>query len=398
VTGTDAPAAATAPTAPAAELVADAAALATAARSWPERGALALDTEFVRERTFFPRLGLVQVSDGATVTLIDPLAVGDVGDAGDLAPLLDALRAPGPVKVLHSASEDLEVFYRAFGIVPEPLFDTQIAAALAGVGAALGYQKLVSTLLGVELHKGETRTDWLARPLTPAQLAYAAEDVAYLPVLYARLGEELARLGRLDWVREDSAALVAGLARLDEDPQQAYRRRRGAGRLGRRQLAALRALAAWREGEARRRDLPRSFVLREDLLLSLATRRPATPRELARLPAFDARQAARDGALWLELIRQAEALPEEELPPELPRLPVTPAFRQLETDLRALVARRAADLGLPNEVLASRRTLDALLKSAVLDPEPRLPRELAGWRRAVVGDDLLAAVRAADLG
>jgi len=168
VIGTDAPAAATAPTTPAAELVADAAALAAAARSWPDRGALALDTEFVRERTFFPRLGLVQVSDGETVTLVDPLAVGD---AGDLAPLLDALRAPGPVKVLHSASEDLEVFYRAFGIVPEPLFDTQIAAALAGVGAALGYQKLVSTLLGVELHKGETRTDWLARPLTPAQLA-----------------------------------------------------------------------------------------------------------------------------------------------------------------------------------------------------------------------------------
>ncbi len=376
---------------PPTELVTTAAALAASARGWSGTGALALDTEFVRERTFFPRLGLIQVADGAAVTLVDPLAVED------LSPFLAALRAPGLTKVLHSASEDLEVLYRAFGIVPEPLFDTQIAAALAGVGASLGYQKLVATVFGVELPKGETRTDWLARPLSPAQLVYAAEDVAYLLPLYDRLGEELERLGRLAWAREDSAALAGGLARLDEDPERAYLRRKGAGRLGRRQLASLRALAAWREREARRRDLPRSFVLREDLLLTLATRRPATPRELARLPTLDARQAARDGATWLELIREAEALPEDDLPPEPPRVPITPAFRQLEADLRAIVARRAAELGLPSEILAPRRTLDSLLKSAALDSEPRLPRELAGWRRDVVGEDLLAAIRAADV-
>jgi ribonuclease D len=375
--------------APPAELVTDAAGLAAAARSWEGKRGLALDTEFVRERTFFPRLGLIQLADGDAVTLVDPLAIAD------LAPLLAALGARGPVKVVHSASEDLEVLYRAYGIVPEPLFDTQIAASLAGIGSSLGYQKLVATLFGVELPKGETRTDWLARPLSPAQLAYAAEDVAYLPALYERLSEELERLGRLAWAREDSAALAAGLARLDEDPERAYLRRKGAGRLGRRQLASLRALAAWREREARRRDLPRSFVLREDLLLTLATRRPATPRELARLPTLDARQAARDGATWLELIREAEALPEDELPPEPPRLPVTPAFRQLETELRGIVTRRAAELGLPGEALAPRRTLDSLLKSAALDPEPRLPRELAGWRREVVGEQLLAAVRGA---
>jgi len=373
-------------------LVTDAAVLAAAARPWEARGALALDTEFVRERTFFPRLGLVQLADGAAVTLVDPLAVAD------LSPLLAALRAPGPVKVLHSASEDLEVFYRAWGIVPAPLFDTQIAAALAGIGPSLGYQRLVQTLLGVELPKGETRTDWLARPLSAAQLAYAAEDVVHLPPLYELLSAELERLGRLAWAHEDSAALAAGLSRLDEDPQRAYLRLRGAGRLTRRQLASLRALAAWREGEARRRDLPRNFVLREELLLGLATRRPATAGELERVPSFDVRQAARDGAVWLELIRAAEALPADELPPEPDRLPVTPAFKRLEAELRAIVAQRAAALGLPNEVLASRRNLDSLLKSAALDPEPRLPRALAGWRREVVGEDLLAAVRAADVG
>jgi ribonuclease D len=380
-----------APASPLAELVTDSPGLAAAARAWEGKGALALDTEFVRERTFFPRLGLVQLSDGDAVALVDPLAIGD------LSPLMAALGAGGPVKVLHSASEDLEVLYRAYGIVPEPLFDTQIAAALAGLGASLGYQKLVATVFGVELPKGETRTDWLARPLSPAQLAYAAEDVAYLPALYERLSAELDRLGRLAWAWEDSAALAAGLARLDEDPELAYLRRKGAGRLNRRQLAALRALAAWREREARRRDLPRSFVLKEDLLLALAIRRPAAPRELARLPALDPRQAARDGTIWLELIRQAEALPEDELPPEPARLPITPGFRELETALRGVVARRATELGLPGEVLAPRRTLDAILKSAAMDPEPRLPRELAGWRREVVGEDLLAAARAAAL-
>ncbi len=376
---------------PVPDLVTASAPLAAAAGAWAGRPALALDTEFVRERTFYPRLGLIQTSNGEAVSLIDPLAIED------LSPLLAALREPSLVKVLHSGSEDLEVLYRAFGLVPEPLFDTQIAAALAGIGASLGYQKLVATVFGVELPKGETRTDWLARPLSPAQLAYAAEDVAYLLPLHERLGEELERLGRAAWAREDSAALAGGISRLDEDPERAYLRRKGAGRLNRRQLASLRALAAWREREARRRDLPRSFVLREELLMTLAARRPATPRELARLPTYDARQAARDGATWLELIRDAEALPEDELPPEPPRLPITPAFRQLESDLRAVVARHAADLALPGEILASRRTLDALMKSAALDDAPRLPRELAGWRRAVVGEDLLAVVAAADL-
>ena len=354
--------------------------------------ALALDTEFVRERTFFPRLGLIQVSDGRTAYLIDPLAVAD------LAPFAAVLSAPGTVKVVHSASEDLEVFKRALDAVPEPLFDTQIGAALAGVGGSLGYQKLVATVLGVELGKGETRTDWLARPLSSAQRSYAAEDVAYLLPVYERLRAELQRLGRLHWVLEDSAALLSGLTRLDEDPESAYRRIRGAGRLNRRQLGVLQTLAAWRDQEARRRDLPRSFVLKEDLLLSLATRQPTVVRDLERLPALDARQAARDSATWLALIEKALARPESELPEPAERLPFTPAVRQLEDRLRQLVAERAAALGIPPEILSSRRNLGGLLKSALVDPEPRLPRELSGWRREVIGEELLAAVRAAASG
>jgi ribonuclease D len=371
---------------PAVRLQSDAA-LAAAARRWLAAPAVALDTEFVRERTFFPRLGLIQVADGEATYLLDPLA------ARDLAPLADLCRASGTLKVLHSASEDVEVFFRALGVVPAPLFDTQVAAGLLGIGVSLGYQRLVAALLGIELPKGETRTDWLARPLSEAQLAYAAEDVAFLLPLYERLRQELAALDRLEWAREDSAALL-DTSRLTVDPEAAYRRVRGAGRLDRRQLGALRALAAWRDGEARRRDLPRGFVLRDEALLALAARQPATAEDLRRVPSLDPQQAARDGAVWLELIRGAASLDAAELPPLPWRPPSSAAARELEGRLRAVVRERAAALALPPELLAPRRALDAVLRSALGDPEPKLPRELGGWREEAVGGALLRAALA----
>ncbi len=361
--------------------------LAAAARRWTELPALGLDTEFVRERTFFHRLGLIQVSDGEAVYLVDPVKVKD------LAPLAEILRAPGTVKVLHSASEDVEVFYRGLGVVPEPLFDTQVAAALAGAGAFLSYQKLVAALFGVELPKGETRTDWLARPLSEAQLTYAAEDVAFLLPLYQRLRQDLSAQGRLQWALEDSAALL-DTGRFEEDLETAWLRIKGAGRLNRRQLAALQALAAWREREARQRDLPRNFVLKEALLLSLATRRPETSRELRKIPDFDAGQAARDEAAWLEILQQADGIPEEALPPRVSQTPFSPGLKELSQRLRERSRKTAEALGIPPEILAPRRTLDALLRRA-LDPEPLLPSDLQGWRHEVVGEDLLREVLAA---
>lgn len=355
--------------------------LAAAGRRWAEAPVLGLDTEFVRTNTFFHKLGLIQVSDGRTSWLVDPLAVRD------LSPLAEVFRSPG-VKVIHSASEDIEVFYRNLGALPAPLFDTQVAGALAGAGAFLSYQKIVAAYLGVELAKEETRTDWLARPLSAAQLAYAAEDVAFLVPLYERLVADLESQGRLAWAFEDSAALL-DTSRFEEDSDGAYLRVKGAGRLDRRQLAALRLLAGWRDREARKRDLPRSFVLKEDLLLALATRRPKTPRDLQKLPSLDPRQAARDSATWLQILEEAEALPESELPPRITGKPLSPAVRDLENRLRERVRRKAAELNVPPEVLAPRRTLDALLRLTVGKDDPRLPRELEGWRREVIGEDLL---------
>jgi len=361
-------------------------ALARAARLWAEAPLVGLDTEFIRTNTFFHRLGLIQVSDGRTSWLVDPLAVRD------LSPLVEVFRSPG-IKILHSSSEDMEVFYRALGVVPEPLFDTQIAGALAGAGAFLSYQKIVAAYLGVELSKEETRTDWLARPLSAAQLAYAAMDVAYLIPLYEMLTAALSELGRLTWAFEDSAALL-DTSRFAEDSEAAYLKVKGAGRLDRRQLAALQELAAWRDREARRRDLPRSFVVKDDLLLALASKRPKDAKDLERLPSCDSRQAARDGAVWLRLLEAAADRPEGELPARLSGKPPSLAVRDLEGRLRDRVREKAAALDIPPEVLASRRILDALMRLTVGNADPRLPRELLGWRREVIGEDLLREVLA----
>ncbi len=368
-------------------LVASPAALREAAAAWAAAPVLALDTEFVRERTFFQKLGLVQVGDGERIWLVDPLA------CGDLAALRSVLEQPSVLKVLHSASEDLEVFHHRLGARPAPFLDTQIAAGLAGLAPSLGYGKLVQALLGVELFKGETRTDWLQRPLSEAQLLYAAEDVAYLPPLYRQLRARLDELERYAWALEDSAALLDP-GRYAGDPERAAQRLRAAARFDRRQLHAARALAVWRDGEARRRDLPRSFVLKDDLLAQLAARRPQTLRDLQRLRAYDPRQGARDGGHWLEILRRAAELSDDELPPLPWRLAENAAARETEAPLREIVRRRAAELGVEPEVLASRRALEALLRAAWNGGDDGYPEALAGWRRQVVGEELWHTARA----
>lgn len=361
--------------------------LKRAVARWRGAPALAIDTEFVRERTYFPRLGLIQVGDGEIASLIDPLALSD------LSPLEEILDAPETLKVIHSASQDLEIFFRVFGRFPRPILDTQEAAAVAGVGAGLGFGRLVADRLGVELAKGETRTDWTARPLSEAQLAYAAADVAYLMPLYGSLRAELEAQGRWEWALEDSAALLE--ATFDEDPEEAYRRIKGAGRLDRRGLGAVHALAAWREREARRRDLPRNMVLKEDLLLELARRRPKEPAELTKMPGAHRGLVARDGERWLAILSEVAALPESALPPLVERKKPAPAVEALEEKLRQRVRARATEIGIPPEVLASRRPLAALSRSAESTEPPHLPKELLGWRRSAIGEELLEIAREA---
>jgi ribonuclease D len=353
--------------------------LAAAAERWRRAPALGIDTEFVRERTFFPRLGLVQVSDGERCSLVDPLSLPD------LSPLRDVLVDPGILKIAHSPSEDLEVLYHRFGDFPEPLFDTQAAAALAGREAALSYQRLVRELLGVELGKGETRTDWLRRPLSPEQLEYAAQDVELLLPLFRELEPRLRDNGRYDWVLAETRRLQDP-HRFLPPPEDAWLRLGGLGSMDRRQLAVLRALASWREQQARERDLPRNFVLKEAAMVTLARRQPQRRAELADVPDLPPKQADRLADTLLHVIHEARQLPSEAMPPRPSRGARDERGKAVLDKLVEVVRRRAEAMGLEPPVLASRRELKLLLARG---PSGEPPAALAGWRWELLAAEVL---------
>lgn len=337
---------------------------------------LAMDTEFFRERTFFARLCLVQLAVGERILLVDPIAIAD------LAPLVALLRSPACTKVLHAARQDVEVLLPRTTEPPAPVFDTQIAASLLGHASQVGYAPLVGELLGVELAKGHARTDWAARPLRPAQLAYAADDVRYLEPLAAILRERLAAAGRLGWCEEECAALVDP-ALYRNVPEDAWLRLRGLERMTPLERGAVRELAAWREARAMRRDLPRSWVIPDDTLRELARRRPDSPAALAAVPGLPAALAkhAADELLALLAAATPDTGPDHEPPNRL-----TPEQKAAMRRLQAALQGAAAALDISAEVLATRRDLTALVRGS-RDAAP-----LRGWRREAVGEALLAAL------
>jgi ribonuclease D len=354
-------------------------ALAATAARWRKAPALGIDTEFVRERTFYPRLGLLQVSDGVRSALIDPVALPD------LEPLREVLADPGIVKVAHSPSEDLEVLFHRFGEFPSSLFDTQAAAAFIGLDAAMSYQRLVRELLGVELDKAETRTDWLRRPLSDAQVHYAAQDVELLLPLHELLRARLVENGRLGWLGEESRRLQDA-ARFLPPAEDAYLRLGGLGGMDRRQLAVLRALAAWRERQARERDLPRNFVLKEAALLALARKQPQRAADLGEIPDLPPRQAERIGETLLRLIREAREASPDALPAPRPRGARDERGRKLVDKMVEAVRKRAEAMGVTPTLLASRRELKQLL---LIRADALPPPSLAGWRWEHIACDLL---------
>ncbi len=357
--------------------------LAAAAEGWRAAGEIAVDTEFVFERTFRPRLGLIQVAGGGDIALVDPRAVGD------LTPLAAVLRDAATRKLLHAAAGDVAVLRLATGEAPAPLLDTQVAAAFAGLGAGLSYAALVRELLAVDLPKHETRTDWLRRPLSADQLRYAAEDVLHLPPVAAELERRLAALGRLDWALEESARLAAGEE--SPAPEEAWRRVRGIDRLPPRARRIARLLAAWREREAERLDLARPFLLRDATLLALARREQIEARELAKLPEYDRRRHAPHAAAWLAALaaaRQAvDADPGAGADPPRPASALDREAREkLERAIAERVAQHAAGLDLPPELLLSRRQRGRLY--AAWDGRAPLSAGLAGFRLQLFGAEL----------
>ena len=358
--------------------------LAAACERWSSFDAIGIDTEFVRERTYFAALGLIQVSTPEEISLVDPRSSG-IG----LDPLRDLLQSAKTTKVLHSADQDIEVLASALDVTATPLFDTQIAAELTGLGGSLGYAGMVERLFGVSLEKGETRTDWTRRPLTQAQLGYAAQDVRWLLPAHAYLHEKLEEAGREEWHREEIERLVA----LRLAPPEA-RPPRG---LDARSLAAFVALYDWREAEARARDLPRGFVVRDAALAPLARQRPTTRDEMEAIEELRPADRRRHGAALSSVLRQVEEIPREELPEKPPGQRLSPQrHRQVTKALRRVVAARSDETGLDATLLASRRVIGQLLDHALEGREPLLPEVLRGWRRPLVGEALLESL--AELG
>ncbi len=364
------------PTPPAPEVVDHDGRLADLASVWLGEEAVGLDTEFVRVRTFHARLGLIQVADRQGCYLVDMVAIRDP------SPLRELIRAPHVTKVLHSPGEDLEVFHNALGSAPAPLFDTQAAATLCGLGASPGYVSMVARLFEVELGKGAQRSNWLRRPLTSAQVQYAGLDVAYLLPAWEQLQEGLSARGRAAWADEEFERQARSVqARLA--PDWIYRRLRRSG-MSPRQLAALRSLCDWRERRAKNRDLPRGFVVKDDTLVDLARRLPRRTEDLKDVRNLTPRQARRYGSVLLGLVRSAQELPRDELPASPPRRGGQPSSRELAEALRRLVSGVASRLDLPLEFLATRRTIETWAAESRQRGSREWPPALEGWRREVL--------------
>lgn len=360
--------------------------LARQCAQWQSLPFVALDTEFMRVDTFYPIAALLQIGDGSSAWLIDPLLISD------WTPLSALLENTDVIKVVHACSEDLEVLLRLTGSLPAPLFDTQLAAAYLNIGFSMGYSRLVQEVLNIDLPKGETRSDWLQRPLSETQISYAAEDAVHLAELFGLLRPRLSDEKYL-WVLEDGAELVANLRR-ETDPYEIYRDAKLAWKLSRAQLAVLRELCAWREIQARSRNLPRNRIVREHSLWPLARTQPDNLSALARIEDMHPRTVRQDGEFLLELIRKSASLPPDQWPPALPE-PLPIEASGILKGLRAIGQQYAEQLDIAPEVVLRKKTLEALLKSGYPDGPYTLPDSLRGWRRELMGQALLDSLATA---
>lgn len=356
------------------DLVQTPAALEERLAAWRGAPWLAVDTEFVREDTYYAQLCLVQVSDGKRHTCVDTLAL-------DPAPLFAFLLEPGATKVFHSAGQDLELFVQRGGDCPRPLFDTQIAAALLGHGEQLGYAALVERRLGLAVDKSLSRTDWSRRPLSDAALSYAADDVRHLAEIYPALREELVQRGRLAWLEAECERL-ADPRRYRPDPAGAWRSVKGLGRLPAEAQHVAARLAQWREEEAIRRNRPRRWIIDDVAVCQLALRQPGSLGDLASIEGLSARRIEKSGEALLELVRE----PAPDAPPLVPDWKESAAQKQKTQQLLDTLRNRALAAQVAPTLVATRSDIERLVREGPSAPIPLLN----GWRRELLGEELLA--------
>jgi len=346
---------------------------------------LALDTEFVGEESFVPKLELIQVATDSTAAVIDfPAVLED----GSLERLWDIVCNPAVQKIVHAGRQDLDLFAVHAGQIPKPFFDTQIAAAMVGYGPQVAYASLVHRVHGKRLDKAHTFTNWSARPLSHDQLSYALEDVTFLLAIHDHLHERLSEFGRLEWIDEEFARLEDAVDETRGEPQERYQRVRGWDQLRPKSLAVLRELAAWREGEAKRRNIPRGRVLRDEVLLQLARHPPHNVQELRSVRGVHGSEVDRNGEAVLAALHHALALP----PSAWPSLPKErkpePEFTGLVELLQAVLKARAFDQKIAPTLVATTADLQLLVEAKGGGTALDLPL-LKGWRRALAGQLLL---------
>ena len=338
---------------------------------------LTVDTEFLREKTYYPQLCLVQVASATETACIDPHKLSS------LAPLVALLADPRILKVFHAARQDMELFWHGHNMLPAPLFDTQIAAPLLGYPEQMGYAALVKERLGIDIDKSETRTDWSRRPLTQSQLDYAAADVRHLAELFPKLRDELSARGRLDWLNEDFAAL-SDPAAYQNHPEDAWRRLRGLHKFRGPALSCAQALAAWREQRAQQENRPRKWVLDDDALLTLARIKLQSLDDMKRVRGLPPGVIDRYGTQLLALLETARQKTPEPLP-EFERAETLSEDQEAAVDVLTGVLRQlAATQSLNPASIASRKDLQNLVRGARADSPL-----LHGWRRGIAGVKLL---------
>lgn len=344
---------------------------------------ITVDTEFLREKTYYPKLCLIQMAaEDVDAAAIDPLAEGL-----DLAPVIDLLNDESIVKVFHAARQDLEIFYQLSGKVPHPLFDTQVAAMVLGYGDQIGYHNLVQRVCNHPLDKGAQFTDWSRRPLSKKQMSYALDDVIYLRDVYQSLSDQLKTRGREHWVREEMAILENPGTYVQENDTAWERIKIKSTKP--QVLAVLREVAAWREEEAKTRDLPRNFIFRDDVLSELAFQQPQTPEDLAKTRNLSKDFAhSKRGKTLLEAIARGRAVPKDARPEKERRerldSDLVPALEMLKMLLRIA----ASENDVATRLIANTSDLEAL----AADDKADIPA-LRGWRREVFGNDALALKR-----
>ena len=342
---------------------------------------LALDTEFLREKTYYPKFCLLQIATPEWVACIDPIALPQ------LESLFEAIYNPAIVKVFHSCRQDLEIFFQWTGKLPSPIFDTQVAAPLLGFQDNPGYAMLVSSLLSVNLNKAHTRADWSKRPLTEAELEYAADDVIYLCQIYQIMVQKLTALGRIDWLKNDFAELT-NPALYKVDPETAWFKIKGKNKLTGKQLSIIQTLAQWREKIAQAEDRPKSWLLRDELLFDLAKLQPETVQELANVRGINERSVNRYGKELCQLITAAKNRPPIPLHEKDRSAKKSQQEEAILDILTALVRVRAEENALNPTILASRKDLEELLSNG--DDECPL---LHGWRYTMAGKELVGLLK-----